>query len=94
MNRLSQYFFILLFSIGQIISSVIGIQTKDVDNDIQIQADLFYLRNVDTSNIVDRILSRNWTENHDCLLELNAIKNGLKNHEEWAIEGILEIPKS
>lgn len=30
--------------------------------------------------------SKNWTEHHQCLKELNAIKNGLNNFEPWAIQ--------
>ena len=31
-------------------------------------------------------MSHNWTENSDCLIELNAIRNGIQNSEEWAIK--------
>lgn len=35
-------------------------------------------------NAIDAILShKNWTENHECSIELNSIKNGIENHEEW-----------
>ena len=74
-------FLVFLFLIGQIVQSVIGTRNK------QIRTDLFSMRNFDISNAIDEILSRNWTQNHECLIELNAIKNGIKNHEEWAIRG-------
>lgn len=42
----------------------------------------------DISNTITIIesLSQNWTENHECLIELNAIKNGIINSDEWAIK--------
>lgn len=94
MRKNFDHFFILLFLVGEVVSSVIGVQATKVDNDKQIQTDLFYMRHFDTSSIVHRILSQEWTENHGCLLELDAIKNGLQNHEEWAIKGTLDFQKS
>lgn len=35
-------------------------------------------------NAIDTILSHsNWTENHECVIELNAIKDGIESNEEW-----------
>lgn len=51
--------------------------------------DAFYLRNFNAINTINEILSRNWTENSECLNELNAVKNGIDKHEEWAIKGKL-----
>lgn len=35
-------------------------------------------------NVVDAIVSGNsWTENHECLIELNAIRNGIESNDEW-----------
>lgn len=74
--------------IGQIVLSSICVQATQSDY-TKLQKKLFYLRNFNTSNIIDRVLSHNWTKNHECLTELNAIKTGLQNHEEWAIRGTL-----
>lgn len=35
------------------------------------------------------IQSNNWTGNHDCFIELNAIENGIRNFDEWAMESML-----
>lgn len=86
-----QGFFLLLF-ICEIVSSAIGNQSTVSSTVKSIQPDLFYMRNFDTSNAVDQILSQKWTENHECLTELNAIRNGIKNHAEWAIRGTIGFP--
>lgn len=78
----------LLFLFSQNVSLVFGIQPTKFDIIIkQIRTDLFYMRDFNTSNAINGILSHNWTENHECLMELNAIKIGLKNREEWAMRG-------
>lgn len=79
-----------LVLIGQIILSSTSVQAIQW-NHTKLENDLFYLRNFNTSNIIDRVLSHNWTKNHECSTELNAIKKGLQNHEEWAIRGELYI---
>lgn len=38
------------------------------------------------SNMMNELVSKNWTEDQRCLIELKGIKNGLYNFEEWAIE--------
>lgn len=85
--RQARIFFLLLF-VGEIVSSAIGIESAKFNTEKSIRTDLFYMRNFNISNAIDGILSQKWTENHECLAELNAIKTGLKNHEEWAIRGI------
>lgn len=77
---------ISLFLFGQV--TVLSINIVGAND--QISPDIFDLRNFDASNAIKRILSGNWTENHECLIELNAIKSGLNNHEEWAIRGELD----
>lgn len=52
---------------------------------------LLYLKYTNTSDIVDRILSRNWETDHECLMELNAIKTGFDNREEWAMRGKFDL---
>lgn len=44
-------------------------------------------KNFNTSNAISSILSYNWTQNHECLIELNAIQSGLMNQDEWAMKG-------
>lgn len=81
---------LLLLLIGQIILSSICVQSVQAINDDsnQVHRDLFYLRNFDASNLIERVLSPiNWITNHECLAELTAIRDGLENHEEWAIRG-------
>lgn len=83
-------FFVLLFLIDQVIaSSINSVQAIQSGND-QNRRDIFYLKDFNTWNAISGTLSKNWTENHECFIELNAIKNGLKKHEEWAIRGKLE----
>lgn len=77
-----------LFLIGQLILLTICVQAIEPDY-TKLEKQLFYLRNFNTSSIIDKILFHNWTENHECLTELNAIRKGLQNHEEWAIRGKL-----
>lgn len=48
----------------------------------QIKNDLFS----NVPNLISENGSPNWTESHNCLSELNAIKNGLNNLEEWAVK--------
>lgn len=78
-----------LFFIGQLILCSIGVQSAQATKSKydQVKSDLFYFRSINTSNIIDRVLSHNWTQNHECLTELKAIKTGLENHEEWALRG-------
>lgn len=72
---------------GQIVLLVNGVHTIGSDR-IEVQKELFYLKNFNTSNIVNGILTYNWTQNQEeCLKELNAIKIGVENREEWAIKG-------
>lgn len=39
-------------------------------------------------------LSLNWTENHDCFIQLDAIENGVRNLEEWSIRSMLSYQYS
>lgn len=48
-------------------------------------------RNINMSSAIDRIFSYNWTENNDCFIELNAIKQGLLEQEEWAMKCELKM---
>ena len=52
----------------------------------QIKFDLFSKSDFVKTNKFSEINSKNWTKHHQCLVELNAIKNGMKNFEPWAIQ--------
>lgn len=47
--------------------------------------------NFNISNIVHEVLHADWTDNFHCLVELNAIKYGLRNFDEWAIRSWYSI---
>lgn len=84
---------ILVFFCAQMVFTTIGDDGIDVnqsDYDRKV-IELILLKNADLSNIVSDILSFNWTENQECLIELNAIKNGLTNHQKWAAKGQLNL---
>lgn len=49
----------------------------------QIKFDLFSTNDFAKTN---KFSSKNWTEHQQCLDELNAIRNGMKNFEPWAIQ--------
>ena len=77
---------ISLFLVGPIFLSIIcGIQANDSYNDLKVR-NLFPSNKFDISSAINGILSQNWTQNQECLIELNAIKKGINNHEEWAIK--------
>lgn len=75
-NHRGNFSALILFLIGEL---VICTQA------IQLNGDVFSMRHFNVPNSISRILSYNWTDNQDCLIELNAIKNGLENDEQWAI---------
>ena len=83
-------FLVLLFLISKL---TIGIQANELDNN-PIKNNTFYLRNLNLSSSISGIFSYNWTENRECLIELNAIKNGIKNDELWAINGNISFSLS
>lgn len=51
----------------------------------QLSKELFRVRNVNISDLVQSILIHKWTQNHECLVELNAINRDQKKSEDWAI---------
>lgn len=52
----------------------------------EFKKNLFSIRNFDILNGIGETVFGNWTSNEQCLAELHAIKNGLKNSEEWAFK--------
>lgn len=87
MAKLKIDFPLLLLLFSQMIALLVNVTEAINMGYDQIGPDAFYLRNVNATNTINEILSQNWTENRECLLELNAIKNGIDKHEEWAIRG-------
>lgn len=83
---------LLLLFVCEIVSHAVGNQSTIISTEKPIRPDLFYMRNFDTSKAIDQILSQKWIENHECLSELNAIRNGIENHDEWAIRGTFNFP--
>lgn len=51
----------------------------------QFKLDLFFKNDLAQNDKLSSSNPKNWTEHRQCLLELNAIKNGLMNFEPWAI---------
>ena len=72
-------FLVLIFVIGQI--------NPILMNSAQTNKFSLSLRNFNAWNAVSGVISRNLTENNECLIELRAIKNGLEKHQEWAMRG-------
>lgn len=98
MAKYRRHFLILLFLIGQIVSTVVSMNgnkklqvIKQLYLRKQIKVNLFDMRYFDVSNAISEVLSTNWTQNHECLTELRAIRDGLQKHEEWAIRGTIEF---
>lgn len=53
----------------------------------RISHEIFSKNDLGGSNaIIETMSKHNWTENHECLVELLAIKNGIDNFEEWGLE--------
>lgn len=88
MAKSQDHYLIFLFLISPL---VVVIQATKFDNDKQVQEYQFYMKNFNASNVIDRILTQNWTENLQCWHELIAIKNGLDNREKWAIRGKMDF---
>lgn len=72
--------------------SVISVRCKNLKFSHEydpIKFDVVSTKNFSISNIIDGILFGDWMENIPCMVELNAIKNGLAHREEWAYKSIL-----
>lgn len=51
----------------------------------RVSYEIFSKTNFNISSVIMETISQhNWTENHECLVELTAIKNGIDNFDEWA----------
>lgn len=82
MAKILSYFLILF----QLLWSVNSDYTKFPSEYDPIRMDIISKRNFNVTNIVNEILLGDWTNNIHCLVELNAIKFGLKNFDEWAVK--------
>lgn len=51
----------------------------------QIRTNFFVNSDFTMTNTILEIMVHNWSENYQCLNELNAIKNGIFNTDEWAV---------
>lgn len=77
-----------------IICSVLVISVRCNDNNKfksnfrifqQISANFFTNSDFTMTNAILEIMVHDWNENHECLNELNTIKNGILNIDEWAV---------
>ena len=85
MVKILQYFSIILLLIS------ISVECHNFD---KFKKNLISVKNLDIFYGINEILFGNWTQDRQCLTELNAIKNGLKNSEEWAFKGKLIVRES
>lgn len=78
----------LIFSVLFLIFEIVfGIQPIELDHDVA-KRDIFSMKHLNIPNSISKVLSHNnWTDNQNCLNELNAIQSGLVNNERWAIRG-------
>lgn len=93
MMALGQSYFpiIIILNVILIATSVRCENAKRFVSDFErFKLSLFSIRNLDISKTISETLFSNWTDNHDCSIELNAIKSGLINSEEWAYKGEFE----
>lgn len=70
------------------LSIVINVECNKFD---EFKRNLFSIKNFDILNGFNEIIFGNWTQDQKCLAELHAIKNGLKNSEEWAYKSECEF---
>lgn len=75
------------------ILSVIGVQCNTVSFRSQffefddVKSDIIALNKINISSIISEFTSHHdWMANRNCLIELNAIRNGFENYEEWAFK--------
>ena len=72
-----------LFHLFIVVNCVSGVNIN------QIRYEIFAMKkdfNLPTAII--QSISNNWTENRDCFFELDAIENGVRNFDEWAIKSM------
>ena len=82
MVKIPSYILLLI----QLIWSVNSDHTKFPSEYDPVRIDIISKRDFNISKIVNGILFDDWMDNIHCLVELNAIKFGLSNFDEWAIK--------
>lgn len=88
MTKIKNSFFNSVF----LLVVVISVQCND-NNELksnfnifeQIRKNFFINSDFTMTNIILEIMVHDWSENHECLNELNEIKNGIFNIDEWAV---------
>lgn len=89
LNKRRSFSSLYLILIGEIVASLIGIQAIKLDNDIA-ERNIFSVKHLNIPKSISRVLSHNnWTDNQNCLTELNEIQNGLETDQRWATRGKL-----
>lgn len=70
-----RYKFLVIFTLFGQIFYILAIKLENGQN----------LKNAIAKNAIDAILTynKNWTENYECSIELESIKNGIETNEEW-----------
>lgn len=76
-SSILELFYLLLF-----VKCVFGYDTEFLKEIFTVQNDFNF-----TKAIIQSI-PHNWTENHGCFIELDAIERGIRNFDEWAIKSM------
>lgn len=76
---------LFVLEVSQIVLSAFSVQAWTKFDSNKTFNNLNFAREFDYSNILGSMLTFDWTNNHECFYELNEIKNGIINREEWAI---------
>lgn len=73
--------------IMHLILIAIAVQCQNFDTEFeQFKQSIFTMKDLDVSKVIRDIVFSNWTENHECSIELNAIQNARRENEEWALK--------
>lgn len=79
----------------QILLTAITVQCKNAetfDSEFeQFKQTIFAMKDLDVSKVIRGIVFSNWTDNRECLVELNAIKRARRHNEEWAYKSKLDF---
>lgn len=85
-SSILELFYLLLF-----VKCIFGYDTKFKSHFFYIQQiwnEFYGIKNDFNLPNAIQSASHNWTENRDCFVELNAIENGIRNFDEWAIKSM------
>lgn len=90
LNKRRNFSSLFLILIGEIVVSSIGIQASKLHNDLA-ERNIFSAKHLNIPESISQVLTHNnWTDNQNCLTELNEIQNGLENDQPWATRGKLK----